>query len=221
MFCTHCVLPWTLVSPNLSKNQLGRVGFHSEICESSLPVFQGWIALGRMEPIVGCWVHPTSTTQTLTQWTSTWHHMWVKQSQEKSWHGIQKITWKQIVRTTWPPSSTRRMTSVWSNRTLWSRHPTRYLDNRAYFFYIYNWRVFIVQLFFLPFFRFFWKWIQLESVALTSITGPTEQLGISLSSTKTVNCLQKLKLNIQPSYLNLQSSQKEPKPIMSLRKASS
>ena len=88
-FFWTCVLPWTVVSPNLSKNQLGRVGFHSEICESSLPVFQGWIALGRMEPIVGCWVHPTSTTQTLTQWTSTWHHMWVEQAQEKSWHGIQ------------------------------------------------------------------------------------------------------------------------------------
>ena len=88
-FFWTCVLPWTVVSPNLSKNQLGRVGFHSEICESSLPVFQGWIALGRMEPIVGCWVHPTSTTQTLTRWTSTWHHMWVKQSWKKSWHGIQ------------------------------------------------------------------------------------------------------------------------------------
>ena len=37
-------------------------------------------------------------------------------------------------------------------------------------------------------------------MALTSITGPTEQLGISLSSTKTVNCLHLLKFNTQQSY---------------------
>ena len=56
-----CVLRCPQVFSELWQNQLGRVGLHSRVSEGWLSVFQGWVALRRMDPIVGCWVHPTST----------------------------------------------------------------------------------------------------------------------------------------------------------------
>ena len=126
-----CVLRCPQVFSELWQNQLGRVGLHSRVSEGWLSVFQGWVALRRMDPIVGCWVHPTSTRlfTRCPDADSTQHGTTGESpSLPKGQFSCSVIIFKKIGRTIWRLFCTRRMTSVWNSRMLLSQRLTRFVS---------------------------------------------------------------------------------------------